>query len=86
MLRQRASELDFGLKPGAPQCMAQPLTPGANQRFKRKTNKRKVLCFGMSDKEERKEKQQHDWNNKATSAAAVSDLASVKWTSKCLNA
>lgn len=40
----------------------------------------------MSDKEERKEKQQHDWNNKATSAAAVSDLASVKWTSKCLNA
>lgn len=36
MLRQQASELDFGLKPGAPQCMAQPLTPGANQRFKRK--------------------------------------------------
>lgn len=38
-----------------------------------KENKQsKVLCLGMCDKEERKEQQQHDWNNKATFAAAAS--------------
>lgn len=36
MLRQRTSELGLGLEPGAPRCMAQPLTPGALQRFKEK--------------------------------------------------
>lgn len=37
--------------------------------FKRKPNKKtqtkpKVFCFGMNNKDERKKKQQHDWNNK----------------------